>query len=286
MLATVRTVADLRAHVAAWRARGERVALVPTMGALHEGHRSLVRLARAEADRVVASVFVNPRQFGPAEDFAAYPRDEAADARALEAEGCDLLFAPSPADMYPPGFATTISVAGVSEPLDGAARPGHFAGVATVVAKLLVQAAPDIAVFGEKDHQQLLVIRRLVRDLDLPVRVLGAPIARAADGLALSSRNAYLSAEDRARAPAMHRALAAAAEALNRGAPVAAVEAAGRAALTAAGFGQIDFFAVHHADDLAAAGPGPLARSARVLAAAKLGRTRLIDNVSADPPAA
>lgn len=256
------------------------------MGALHEGHRSLVRLARARADRVVASVFVNPRQFGPAEDFAAYPRQEQADGAALAEEGCDLLFAPGADAMYPPGFATTVSVAGVSEPLDGAARPGHFAGVATVVAKLLIQCAPDVAVFGEKDYQQLLVIRRLVRDLDLPVEVLGAPIARAPDGLALSSRNAYLSEAERARAPAMHGALVGAASALARGAPVADVETEGREALEVAGFTDVDYFAAHDAGTLAPCDPGPLVRPARVLAAARLGRTRLIDNVAAAPSAA
>ena len=283
MLITARTVSALRAHVATWRARGETVALVPTMGALHEGHRSLIRLARDQADRVVASVFVNPRQFGPTEDLDAYPRDEAADARALAEEGCDLLFAPGAAEMYPPGFATTIDVAGVSEPLDGAARPGHFAGVATVVAKLLIQCAPDVAVFGEKDFQQLLVIRRLVRDLDLPTAVSAAPTARAGDGLALSSRNAYLSPAERAVAPALHRALAAAATALGAGARVDAAVAEARVALERAGFTDMDYVAVHDAETFAAAGPGLLERPARVLAAARLGRTRLIDNVAATP---
>src|SRR5690348_331345 len=185
-LPIARTVAELRARVAAWRADGERVALTPTMGALHEGHLSLVRLGRAEADRVVASVFVNPTQFAPHEDFAAYPRDEARDAGLLAGAGCDLLFAPDVAEMYAPGFSTTVTVAGVSAPLEGAARPTHFAGVATVVAKLLLQAAPDVAVFGEKDYQQLQVIRRLARDLDLPVEIIGAPIVREPDGLAMS----------------------------------------------------------------------------------------------------
>ncbi len=279
----VRTVPNLRARVAGWRREGATVALVRTMAALHEGHVLLVRLARAQADRVVASVFVNPRQFGPAEDFAAYPRDEAADARALADEGCDLLYAPTPAAMYPDGFATTVAVAGVSGPLDGAARPGHFAGVATVVAKLLVQCAPDVAVFGEKDFQQLLVIRRLVRDLDLAVELVAAPTARTADGLALSSRNAYLSADERAQAPAMHAALALAAEALGRGGRVDTAEAAVRAALERAGFTGIDYAAVHDAETFEPAGPGPLGRAGRVLAAARLGRTRLIDNVAAPP---
>ncbi|MDB5467122.1 MAG: panC [Phenylobacterium sp.] len=279
-LSVVRTVADLRARVATWRARGERVGFVPTMGALHEGHLSLVRLARERADHVVASVFVNPTQFGPNEDFDAYPRTEARDAELMASAGCELLFAPDVAEMYSPGFSTTVTVAGVSEPLDGAARPGHFAGVATVVSKLLLQVAPDVAVFGEKDYQQLQVIRRLVRDLDIPVEIVGGPTARAPDGLALSSRNAYLSTEERAAAPALARALTAAAEQLHSGAPVDKTEAQARAALEAAGFGKIDYVEVRAADDLARLGPGPVAGPARILAAAFLGRTRLIDNMA------
>lgn len=277
VLPMVRTPADLHAHVQGWRDAGARVALVPTMGALHGGHRSLVRLARARADRVVASVFVNPAQFGPHEDLDAYPRREAGDAYALAEEACDLLYAPSAEAMYPAGFATTVSVAGVSEPLDGAARPGHFAGVATVVAKLLIQAAPDMAVFGEKDWQQLLVVRRLARDLDLPVEIVPAPTARAPDGLALSSRNAYLSEAERDVAPRLHATLNAAAAALARGAEVAGIEAEGRAALLQAGFGPVDYFEARGAEDLRRFErrvDGP----ARLLAAAWLGRTRLIDN--------
>ncbi|MDZ4372695.1 MAG: pantoate--beta-alanine ligase, partial [Phenylobacterium sp.] len=185
-LPIVRTITELRDSVRAWRSEGLRIGFVPTMGALHEGHLSLVRLAGSRADRVIASVFVNPTQFGPHEDFDAYPRDEARDAALLAEAGCDLLYAPSVAEMYPAGAATTVTVSGVSEPLDGQARPGHFAGVATVVTKLLNQCAPDIAVFGEKDYQQLQVIRRLVADLDIPVEVVGGPTARAEDGLALS----------------------------------------------------------------------------------------------------
>jgi pantoate--beta-alanine ligase len=279
-LSVVRTVADLRARVRTWRAGGERVGFVPTMGALHEGHLSLVRLARERADHVVASVFVNPTQFGPNEDFDAYPRTEARDAELLASAGCELLFAPDVAEMYAPGFSTTITVAGVSEPLDGAARPGHFAGVATVVSKLLLQTAADVAVFGEKDYQQLQVIRRLVRDLDIPVEIVGAPTARAPDGLALSSRNAYLSAEERPAAPALARALTAAAEQLRAGAAVDETEAQARAALEAAGFRKIDYVEVRAADDLARLGPGPIAAPARILAAAVLGRTRLIDNMA------
>jgi pantoate--beta-alanine ligase len=279
-LPIVRTVADLRAQVRAWRATGQSIGFVPTMGALHEGHLSLVRLARTRADRVVASVFVNPTQFGPHEDFDAYPRDEARDAGLLAAAGCELMFAPSVAEMYPQGASTTVTVAGVSEPLDGPARPGHFAGVATVVTKLLNQSAPDVAVFGEKDYQQLQVIRRLVRDLDIPVEIIGGPTARAPDGLALSSRNAYLTETERAVAPALHRALQAAAQALRAGGRVDAAEAAALASIRAAGFGSVDYFEVRGADDLARLGPGPVNGAARLLTAARIGKTRLIDNIA------
>jgi pantoate--beta-alanine ligase len=279
-LPIARTVADLRAQVRAWRAAGERIGFVPTMGALHEGHLSLVELARGHASWVVASVFVNPTQFGPNEDFDAYPRDEAKDAALLAGAGCALMFAPTVAEMYPPGASTTVTVAGVSEPLDGAARPGHFAGVATVVTKLLNQVAPDVAVFGEKDYQQLQVIRRMVRDLDLPVEILGGATARAADGLALSSRNAYLTTEERAIAPKLANALRQAVAELHRGDDVAAVEARARAVLLAAGFERIDYVEVRRAEDLARVTAGTLAAPARILAAAVLGRTRLIDNMA------
>lgn len=279
-LPTVRTVRELRAVVSGWKRAGQRVALVPTMGALHEGHLSLVELARRHAEHVVASVFVNPTQFGPNEDFARYPRTEMRDAELLAKVGCNLLFAPSVEEMYAPGFSTTVTVGGVSEPLDGAARPGHFAGVATVVSKLLIQAAPDVAVFGEKDYQQLQVIRRLVRDLDLPVEIIGAPTARAADGLALSSRNAYLSDAERAIAPRLHQALSEAARRLHEGESVERVEATGRAALERAGFSPIDYFEVRDAETLARVEDGaPGAK--RILAAAFLGKTRLIDNLGA-----
>lgn len=274
-----RTVADLRAQVAAWRREGLRIGLVPTMGALHEGHLSLVRLARRHADRVVASVFVNPTQFGPNEDFDAYPRDEAGDAARLGQTGCDLLFAPGVAEMYPPGAATTVTVSGVSEPLDGQARPGHFAGVATIVARLLIQTAPDVAVFGEKDFQQLAVIRRLVADLDLPVQVIGAPIVRAEDGLALSSRNAYLSAAERPVAARLNQVLAQALARLRAGDAVEAVEHDAVAALETAGFGPVDYVEARRPADLARVGPGAVTGPVRILAAARLGRTRLIDNV-------
>ncbi|MFI4974756.1 MAG: pantoate--beta-alanine ligase [Caulobacterales bacterium] len=280
LLPIVRSVAELRARVGAWRSAGETVALTPTMGALHEGHLSLVRLGRARADRVIASLFVNPTQFAPSEDFDAYPRDEARDAALLAEAGCDLLYAPTVGEMYPAGFSTTVRVAGVSEPLDGEARPTHFAGVATVVSKLLIQAAPDVAIFGEKDYQQLLVIRRLACDLDLPVRIVGAPTIREPDGLALSSRNAYLAAHERPIAANLNRALRSAAAAVAAGGRIEDAERRGLAALCAAGFQKIDYFEVRNAEDLTRLGPGPADAPARILAAARIGRTRLIDNVA------
>ncbi len=278
-LSIVRTIAHLRAQVSAWRQAGLRIGFVPTMGALHEGHLSLVRLARTRADRVVASVFVNPTQFGPNEDFDAYPRDEARDAGLLESAGCHLLYAPSVAEMYPAGASTTVTVAGVSEPLDGQARPGHFAGVATVVTKLLNQCAPDVAVFGEKDFQQLAVIRRLVRDLDLPVEIVGGPTARADDGLALSSRNAYLSAAERPVAARLNAVLREVLAKVRGGAPVAAAEEAAVADLLAAGFRKVDYVEARVPETLGRLGPGPASGPIRVLGAAHLGRTRLIDNL-------
>ena len=282
-LTIVRTVADLRARVATWKAAGDQVALIPTMGALHEGHLTLVKLGQSHARRTVASVFVNPRQFAPHEDFDAYPRGEAIDAEKLASVGCDLMFAPEPAEMYAPGFSTAISVSGVSEPLEGAARPQFFGGVATVVAKLLIQSQADYAVFGEKDYQQLQVIKRLVRDLDIPVEIIAAPTARAADGLALSSRNAYLSSEERAIAATLPRALREAAKAVAAGGRIDEAEAAGKTALTAAGFGQIDYLDIREASDLSKLGPGPIAGTGaegRILVAAWLGKTRLIDNMA------
>ncbi len=278
-----RTVSSLRSHVAAWRERGQTVALVPTMGALHEGHLSLVKLGKLEADRVVVSVFVNPRQFGPAEDYDAYPRGEAADLERLSRTACDLLYAPSVQEVYPAGFATSISVSGVSHGLCGGDRPGHFDGVATVVLKLLIQASPDAAIFGEKDYQQLQVIRRMARDLDLQVKIIGGAIVRAADGLALSSRNAYLNDAQRAIAPRLQLVLQEAVLSLRADRPVERVEAEAKAAILQSGFERIDYFEVRGADDLAPLGPGPITRPVRVLAAAWLGRTRLIDNVATQP---
>ncbi|MFA7263754.1 MAG: pantoate--beta-alanine ligase [Caulobacter sp.] len=278
-LPVARTVAELRAVVAGWRAAGERVAMIPTMGALHAGHLSLIALGRQKADRTVASIFVNPAQFAPHEDFDAYPRGEAEDAAKLADAGCDLLFAPGAREMYPEGFATAVNVAtGVSEPLEGVSRPHFFGGVATVVAKLLIQCGPDVAIFGEKDYQQLLVIRRMARDLDLPVEIVGGPTTREADGLALSSRNAYLTAEDRKAATALPAAMRYAVAALRDGGEAADVEGAVRASLIGAGFRQIDYVEIRDGATLARLGPGPVSPGARVFVAAWLGRTRLIDN--------
>ncbi|AWN53860.1 pantoate--beta-alanine ligase [Methylobacterium sp. 17Sr1-1] len=271
-------VTALREQLRAWRAAGEGVALVPTMGALHEGHLSLVRQAQAGSRRVVVSIFVNPTQFGPNEDFSRYPRVLEADLALLAEAGADAAFLPEVATMYPPGFSTTVTVAGLTEVLCGPVRPGHFAGVATVVTKLLLQALPDRAIFGEKDFQQLQVIRRAVRDLDIPVAIEGAPTLREPDGLALSSRNRYLSAEERRAAPAMHAVLQRVAARVRGGADTAPALAEGRAALEAAGFAPVQYLSVNDAESLA-----PLERvagPARVLAAACLGRTRLIDNVA------
>ena len=279
-LPVVRTVSGLRAEVAAWRREGLTVGLVPTMGALHEGHLSLVRRALEDADRVVASVFVNPTQFAPGEDFEAYPRGEARDAELLASAGCHLLYAPSPDQIYPQGFSTTVTVAKVSEPLEGERRPTHFAGVATVVSKLLIQAGPDVAVFGEKDYQQLQVIRRLALDLDLPTRIVGAPTVRAQDGLALSSRNAYLTAAQRPIAGVLNRVMKALAEAAAAREPLEPAEQAAADVLLEAGFDSVDYITVRRADDLSPLRPKVGDAPARVLVAAWLGKTRLIDNMA------
>ncbi|AWK85310.1 pantoate--beta-alanine ligase [Azospirillum thermophilum] len=282
-LPVVRTVGDLRAQVSAWHAAGKTVALVPTMGALHEGHLALVRRGRELADHVVASVFVNPTQFAPHEDFDKYPRDEAGDAAKLASAGCDLLYAPTVRSMYPEGFATSISVGGPSQGLCGFFRPQMFGGVALVVSKLFLQAQPDIAIFGEKDYQQLLVIRRFVRDLDIPVRVEGLPTVREADGLALSSRNAYLSREERERAPQLHVALVEAAAQIARGVELGIALDAARMRIAAAGFSSIDYVELRDAETLEPV--DSLTRPARLLAAAWLGKARLIDNVPVPPTA-
>jgi len=263
------------------RARGGlagSLALVPTMGALHVGHMALVAEAKQRADKVAASIFVNPAQFGEGEDFGRYPRREEQDARLLDAAGCDLLWIPSVADIYPPGFATKVSVGGVSERWEGEARPGHFDGVATVVAKLLLSVRPDTVLFGEKDFQQLAVIRRMAADLDLGVEIVGVPTVREADGLALSSRNAYLSSEERQQALALPRTLQAARAAILSGTPVPEVLHEAHATLRNGGFSRIDYFALVDAATLE-----PVDRphgAMRLLAAAVIGTTRLIDNLA------
>ncbi|HXP96819.1 MAG TPA: pantoate--beta-alanine ligase [Telmatospirillum sp.] len=273
-----RTVATLRRAVSEWRGQGLRVALVPTMGALHAGHMALVTRALQLADRVLASVFVNPTQFGPQEDFASYPRKELQDAQLLARTGAHGLYAPTVAEMYPDGFATTITVGGPSAGLCGDFRPGHFSGVATVVSKLLLQSGVDVALFGEKDYQQLQVIRRLVRDLDIPVAIEGVPTVRESDGLAMSSRNAYLTPGERLVAPVLNRTLVAMAGRLAIGADVAQEIAWGKAELLGAGFSGIDYLSVCDATSLVSLTRvnGP----ARVLVAAQLGKARLIDNVA------
>ena len=273
----VHTVADLRHVVASWRAAGETVGLVPTMGALHAGHLSLVRASMEKMDRTLVTILVNPLQFGPDEDLAAYPRNEAADWEKLVEAGVDLLYAPAIEEMYPQGFATEIRVTDLTEMLCGAFRPVHFSGVATVVAKLFLQALPDAAFFGEKDYQQLLVVRRLVRDLDIPVRVESVATLREADGLAMSSRNAYLTAQERAIAPKLFDVLGQMVLDLQQGRAIADVLAQGKGALRDAGFGKIDYLEIRDPETLAvvekAGGP------ARIFVAVYLGKTRLIDNV-------
>ena len=254
------------------------LALVPTMGALHAGHMALVAEAKKRSDDVAASIFVNPAQFGASEDFGRYPRREVDDARMLEAAGCDLLWTPAVADIYPDGFATTVQVSGASERWEGEARPGHFDGVATVVAKLLLAVRPDVAVFGEKDFQQLAVIRRMVADLGIPVEIVGVPTVREADGLALSSRNAYLSADERARAVGLPKALKSARSAILGGTPVATALRDAKQALVDAGFLRIDYLALVDPETLE---PGELSKGGmRLIAAAVIGSTRLIDNIA------
>lgn len=277
---TLNRIESLRPAVEQLRAAGP-VALVPTMGALHDGHLALVREAKRRAANVVVSIFVNPLQFGAGEDLDAYPRQMARDSAMLEAEGTELLWAPDVAEMYPAGFATNISVAGVSDGLCGAARPGHFDGVATVVCKLFNQVRPDLALFGEKDWQQLAVIRRMARDLDLSLpaadAVLGVPTVREADGLAMSSRNAYLTPAERQAAAALPKSMASAVAAIREGAPIAQAMASLSASLLAAGFSAVDYAEVRDADSLALL-DNIGGASARLLVAARIGKARLIDN--------
>ena len=276
---TIRRLEALRPAIEALREGGRRVALVPTMGALHEGHMALMAAARHRAERVVASIFVNPLQFGPNEDFSKYPRREAKDASMLAEAGVDLLWMPGGEEMYREGAATTVSVAGVSEPFDGAHRPGHFDGVATVVSKLFNQVRPDVALFGEKDWQQLQVIRRMTADLDMGIEIVGVPTQRADDGLALSSRNAYLAPDDRMRAVALPRALGEAARTIERGGDPGQAVSDARRLLTAAGFA-VDYLALADSESL---GAPVMGRPRRLLVAAKLGATRLIDNLAVEP---
>jgi pantoate--beta-alanine ligase len=275
----VRTIAALRRAVARLRRRGEKIALVPTMGALHAGHLALVRYAHRRVDRIVVSIFVNPAQFAPHEDFGRYPRTFASDLAALGKAEADLVWAPSVETMYPAGFATRLDPGGpATAGLEDAFRPHFFPGVATVVAKLFLQCLPDVAVFGEKDYQQLKVIAHMARDLDLPVKVVGAPTVREKDGLALSSRNAYLTPDERAVAPTLHRVLTLCAAKIAEGRPVTTIMAEGRTAIERAGF-RLDYLEARHAETLAPVHSlenGPV----RLLVAAKLGNTRLIDNVA------
>lgn len=280
---STQTVSGLRTHIAEWRTSGETVAFVPTMGALHEGHLSLVRLGKQQADRCVASIFVNPKQFAAHEDLGTYPRREAEDLKMLAAAGCDLVFLPRPEEMYPEGFATSVRVEGLSEPLDGQSRPHFFGGVATVVTKLLNQVRADIAIFGEKDYQQLLIIRRLNDDLDIGTKIVGGPIVREEDGLAMSSRNAYLSSVERRIAGQLNKVLRQTALKIAQGGDVLGSIEDGHALLQHAGFGAIDYFEARSGTDLSLLGPGKLTAEqqahARVFIAAMLGRTRLIDNM-------
>lgn len=277
-LIVVRTVADLRSAVASFRKRGRTIGLVPTMGALHEGHVSLVTGALDRGDVPVTSIFVNPTQFGPNEDFAAYPRDEQGDFDKLAAAGCRIAFAPTKEEMYPGQPLTTVRVSGITDGLCGPLRPGHFEGVATVVSKLLLMAMPDRAYFGEKDYQQLQVIKRMVGDLAMPFEIVGMPTVREADGLAMSSRNRYMNPEERAKAVALYRELNNVAKAVHAGVASAAATEAATKALLAAGFDKVEYLTVTDPASLV-----PLERitgPARVIAAARLGRTRLIDNIA------
>ena len=273
----VRTIAELRRHIATWRADGLSVGLVPTMGALHDGHFSLVEQSIKTTDRTVTTLFVNPKQFGPHEDLDVYPRDEAADVAALAEKGVHMLFAPSLDEMYAEESVTAISVPGIGDVLEGSFRPGFFTGVATVVAKLLIQALPDRAFFGEKDYQQLRVITRMTEDLDIPVEIVGCPIVREEDGLALSSRNANLSPEERKNAPALGQALQKVKDELAAGTSITATVEAAKASLLNGGFTKVDYIAVCDRNSLEELETPT--KEARILGAAWLGKTRLIDNL-------
>lgn len=274
------TIDETRRTAGQWRAEGRRIGFVPTMGALHEGHVRLVSEAAQHVDKVVVSIFVNPTQFGPNEDFSRYPRTLEADRELLAQHPCHLIFLPTPEIMYPEGFESRIQVPALSDVLDGVHRPGHFDGVATVVAKLLNIVQPDAAFFGEKDFQQLTIIRRMVQDLNLPIEIRGVATVREVNGLALSSRNRYLSAEEREIAPKLYRTLCMARENILRGADVEAVLAESHAWLLESGFGKVDYFDVRHADTLKIPYKNNDIKQYRLLTAAWLGKTRLIDNIA------
>ena len=278
---TIRQLSLLREAIAAWRAENLRIALVPTMGALHDGHMALVEAAKRSADKVVVSIFVNPKQFGEGEDLERYPRREQADSRLLTEAGADILWMPDAETMYPSGFDANIHIGGVTEGFEGAHRPGHFDGVTTVVAKLFNQVRPDTALFGEKDYQQLAVIRKMVTDLDFGIDIIGVPTQREDDGLALSSRNIYLVDEDRAAAVALPRALGVAARSIGRGGDVDAALAQARETLERAGF-DVDYVNIVEEGTM---GPHDPQAPSRLIAAAKIAGTRLIDNVVVDPDA-
>jgi pantoate--beta-alanine ligase len=274
----IRRLSDLRPALSPWREAGEKLALVPTMGALHDGHLALVDAAKGRADRVIASIFVNPLQFNDPGDLARYPRQEEADAAKLKEAGCDVLWLPTAEQFYPDGYATTVSVAGVSDRWEGEHRPGHFDGVATVVSKLFIATMPDVAIFGEKDWQQLAVIRRMTADLGLPIKIIGHPTIRESDGLAMSSRNALFTLKERQQAVAMPQALEQARNAILGGISVDAALNQARGGLLAAGFSRIDYVALV---DSATLEPKKVpAGEMRLIAAAFLGKVRLIDNIS------
>ena len=277
MTQVIRTAAELQEKVAGWKRSGILVGVVPTMGALHDGHLSLARAARAQSDRVIVTIFVNPKQFNNPDDLKKYPRTEAHDLALLEAEGVDVLFAPQPDEVYPEGFATNVTVRGVSEPLEGANRPGHFDGVATVVSKLFGMTQAGRAFFGEKDWQQVQVVQRLVRDLNIPIKIIPCPTIREADGLAMSSRNVRLSAAERAQAPALYAIMQRAATAIRAGGGIEAALETARAEVIAAGFREVEYLELRDAETLAQV--TDLAKPVRMLAAAWLGDVRLIDNM-------
>ena len=279
-LPIARTVRELRTHVARWRNQNLTVGFAPTMGALHDGHLELVRALQRRCDRTIASIFVNPKQFAAHEDLDRYPRNEAGDAAMLAGVGCDLIYAPTREVMYPDGHSTSVSVAGISEPLEGEARPHFFGGVATVVTKLLLQCLPDVAAFGEKDYQQLLVIKRMVRDLDMPVEILAVPTLREADGLAMSSRNAYLSKEERIIASRLNLILREAVEQLESGANIMTTLVKIERQIFKSGFRQIDYVAIRGDEDFLPIASPIVRRPARLLVAVWAGETRLIDNVA------